>query len=116
MSPTIDLNLDLAVKNLTSQIIEIQKERLKDKGEDALNNAVNDIISGNNPLGGIKDIIKGNGNSQDSTATTPKDPTKPVDSTATSSDSQDKVKEVAGNLINDLFGRNRKKKDTTKTK
>ena len=116
LSPTIDLNLDLAVKNLTSQIIEIQKERLKDKGEDALNNAVNDIISGNNPLGGIKDIIKGNGSSQDSTATTPKDPTKPVDSTATSSDSQDKVKEAAGNLINDLFGRNRKKKDTTKTK
>lgn len=116
LSPKIDLNLDLAVKNLTNQIIEIQKAKLKDKGEDAVNNAVNDIISGNNPLTGIKDLIKGNGTkASDSTkVTTPKDSTgttKPV-----STSTEDKVKEAAGGLIKNLFGKKKTEKDTTKTK
>ncbi|WP_438968608.1 AsmA family protein [Nonlabens sp.] len=107
LSPRIDLNLDLAVKNLTTQIVEIQKARLKDKGKEAVGNTVNDIISGNNPLGGIKDIISGNGKPKDSTSTPTTTPVK----------TEDKVKEAAGNLIKDLFGRKKKTTtDTTKTK
>jgi hypothetical protein len=107
LSPKIDLNLDLAVKNLTNQVIEIQKAKLKDKGEEAVGNAVNDIISGNNPLGGIKDIISGNGKPKDSTSTPATTPVK----------TEDKVKEAAGTLIKDLFGRKKKTTtDTTKTK
>lgn len=107
LSPRIDLNLDLAVKNLTIQIVEIQKARLKDKGKEAVGNTVNDIISGNNPLGGIKDIISGNGKPKDSTSTPTTTPVK----------TEDKVKEAAGNLIKDLFGRKKKTTtDTTKTK
>ncbi|ALM21232.1 membrane protein [Nonlabens sp. MIC269] len=114
-SPSVDLNLDLAVKNLTNQIIEIQKQKLKDKGEEAANNAINDILQGNNPLDNIKDVIKGDkGQVKDSTQTT-----SPVSSTADSlkQNTKDKVKETAGNLIKDLFGRNKKKPvDTTKAK
>ncbi|WP_298951904.1 AsmA-like C-terminal region-containing protein [uncultured Nonlabens sp.] len=116
LSPKIDLNLDLAVKNLTNQIIEIQKTKLKDKGEDALNNAVNDIISGNNPLTGIKDVIKGNDTkASDSTkVTTPKDSTRTTQPVST--ETKDKVKEAASGLINNLFGKKKTKTDTTKTK
>ncbi|MEE2800816.1 MAG: AsmA family protein, partial [Bacteroidota bacterium] len=114
-SPSVDLNLDLAVENLTNQIIEIQKQKLKDKGEEAANNAINDILQGNNPLDNIKDIIKGDkGQVKDSTQTT-----SPVSTTTDSlkQNTKDKVKETAGNLIKDLFGRNKKKPvDTTKAK
>jgi len=115
LSPKIDLNLDLAVKNLTNQIVEIQKQKLKDKGEEALGNAVNDLISGNNPLGGIKDIINGNGKPKDPATTQASDSTKNPQKTRVKT--EDKVKEVAGSIINDLFGKkNKKAVDTTKTK
>jgi len=105
--PKINLNLDTAVKNLTNQIVEIQKQKLKDKGEDAVNNAVNDIISGNNPLGSIKDAIKGNG-------TKPKDSTNT--GTPTTEQPKDPVKDAAGSIIKGLFGKKKKATDTTKTK
>jgi hypothetical protein len=115
LSPKIDLNLDLAVKNLTNQIVEIQKQKLKDKGEEALGNAVDDIISGNDPLGGIKDIISGNGKPKDPATTQPSDSTKNPQKTPVKT--EDKVKEVAGSIINDLLGKKKKKAvDTTKAK
>jgi hypothetical protein len=106
LSPQINLDLKTAVTNLTNQVIEIQKQKLKDQGKETLNNAVNDVLSGNNPLSGIKDALKGGGS-------------KPADTTATPSGdkkeetTKDKVKEAAGGLLNGLFG---KKKDTTKGK
>jgi hypothetical protein len=113
LSPKISLNLDLAVKNLTNQIVEIQKQKLKDKGEEALGNAVNNIISGSNPLGGIKDIISGNGKPKDLGTKQPSDSTKNPQNIPIKT--EDKVKEVAGSIINDLFGK-KKAVDTTKAK
>lgn len=106
MKPNVDLNLDLAVKNLTSQIIEIQKARLKEKGKETLNDAVTDILGGKNPLDGIKDAVTGNKkpnttNPADSTAVT-----KPKDTTIVGQvkdKAEDKVKEAAGNILNGLF-------------
>jgi hypothetical protein len=115
LSPKIGMNLDLAVKDLTDQIVEIQKQKLKDKGEEALGNAVRDMISGNNPLGSIKDIIKENRNRKDPVTTQPTDSTE--NSKKTSVKTEDKVKQVAGSIINDLFGKKKKKAvDTTKVK
>jgi len=106
LKPNVDLNLDLAVKNLTNQIVEIQTARLKDKGKETLNDAVSDILGGKNPLDGIKDAVTGNKTS---------DPTKPVDSTVVTKpkdttvvdqvkkEAENKVKEAAGNLLKDLF-------------
>jgi hypothetical protein len=111
LSPKIDLNLDLAVKNLTNQIIEIQKAKLKDKGKEALGGAIGDLINGKNPLNGIKDVIGGNGKPKDSTSVI-----KPGDST-NAVKPKDPIKEAASNAIKDLFGRKKKKvADTTKTK
>ncbi|MGJ8683785.1 MAG: AsmA family protein [Nonlabens sp.] len=109
MAPKIDLNLDMAVKNLTNQIVEIQKARLKEKGEETLNDAVTDILGGKNPLSGIKDAINGNKKPKDSTQTQVKDSTavaKPKDTTAVGQvkeEAETKVKEAAGNILNNLF-------------
>ncbi len=107
-SPQVNVDLQGAVTNLTNQIVEIQKQKLKDKGEQALSGAVNDILKGNDPKQGIKDILKGgnsNSQSQDSTNTS--------NTSSTEKEDKEKLKEAAGGLIKGLFG---KKKDTTKNK
>ncbi|WP_124979323.1 AsmA-like C-terminal region-containing protein [Nonlabens xiamenensis] len=111
-TPKINVNLDTAVKNLTAQIVEIQKQRLKDKGEDALGGAIDDIIQGNNPLDGIKDRIRGNA---DSTRTTTKDSTRINTTKDPNKEAEDKLKETAGGLIRGLLGRKSTEQDTTKT-
>ncbi|MBF4982967.1 AsmA family protein [Nonlabens mediterrranea] len=109
MKPNVDLNLDLAVKNLTNQIVEIQTARIKDKGKETLDDAVTDILGGKNPLDGIKDAITGNKKPSDTTQTQVKDSTavtKPKDTTAigkAKEGAEDKVKEAAGNILNNLF-------------
>jgi hypothetical protein len=101
MQPKINLNLQQAITNLSNQIIEIQKQKLKDKGKDKLNETLNNVLNG----------ALGNGrNNQDTT--------KPADSTSTTTtpksteqETRDKVKEAAGGLIRGLL---KKKKDTTR--
>ncbi|WP_194851733.1 AsmA family protein [Nonlabens antarcticus] len=103
--PNVQVNLESAVTNLTSQIIEIQKQRLKEKGEDALGNAIEDLTSGKNPLGGIKDILSGKKPAvKDSTAI------KNITDTIKKPATKDPVKETARNLLQGLL---KKKKDTT---
>jgi hypothetical protein len=102
--PNVQVNLEAAVTNLTNQIVEIQKQRLKEKGQDALGGAIQDITAGKNPLSGIKDIIKGNKPATDTSAVK-----KPVDS-INKPETQDQVKQSARNLLQGLL---RKKKDTT---
>jgi ribosomal protein S7 len=101
--PNVQVNLESAVTNLTNQIVEIQKQRLKEAGQDALGGAIQDITSGKNPLGGIKDLIKGNKPATDTTAVK-----KPTDS-VTKPVTQEQVKQNARNLLQGLL---RKKKDT----
>jgi hypothetical protein len=107
LKPQISLNLKTALTNLTNQIVEIQKQKLKEKGKETLTGAVKDVLSGNNPLGGIKDALKG-GSSKPADTTATKDPAKD-----TKEATKDKIKETAGGLLNGLFN---KKKDTTKGK
>ncbi len=104
--PNVNVNIESAITNLSSQIIAIQKERLKEKGKDALSGAVEDLTAGKNPLGGIKDLITGKKPAViDSTAVK-----KPVD-TVKRVPSNDKVKDAARNVLKGLLN---KKKDTTK--
>ncbi|WP_438962067.1 AsmA family protein [Nonlabens sp.] len=109
MKPKVDLNLDLAIKNLTNQIVEIQKTRLKEKGKETLNDAVDDIIVGKNPLDKIKNVLSGNKKPKENASTNPADSTaaiKPKDTTAVGKvkeKAEDKVKEAAGNILNGLF-------------
>lgn len=104
--PNVQVNLETAVTNLTNQIVAIQKQKLKDKGEDALGGAINDITSGKNPLGGIKDILGGKKPATaDSTAVK-----KPADSVKQPAP-KEQVKDAARNVLQGLL---KKKKDTTK--
>lgn len=102
--PNVQLNLEGAVKNLTNQIVEIQKAKLKEQGKDAVNGALNDAISGKNPLGGIKDIIKGK--KPDTTAVN-----KPIDTTANGQlkkESQESIKNAASSVLNGLLKKKKK--------
>ncbi|SCY30112.1 AsmA-like C-terminal region [Nonlabens sp. Hel1_33_55] len=106
-APNVQVNLESAVTNLTNQIVEIQKQKLKDRGEDALGGAINDITSGKNPLIGIKDVLSGKKpTTTDTTAIK-----KPADS-VTKPVVKDQAKETARNLLNGLL---KKKKDTTRS-
>ena len=81
--PTIKVNMKQAVKNLTQQIVQAQKEKLKDQATDAVKNKLNDLLGGD----------KSEKN---------KDKDK--------KDAEDKLKEQAEGLIDGLLG-GKKKKD-----
>jgi hypothetical protein len=84
-SPTISVDTKAAVTTLTQKLIDKQKEELVDKGTDIL-----------------QDLINGNNKPKDSTSTN----TNTTEQTTT-----DVVKDVLGGL----FGRKKKKQDSTKS-
>ena len=108
--PTIKTDVKSAVENLTRQLVEIRKQKLKDKGK----NLLKDLITGNQEKNDsikkttnndvVKDVLGGilgsNKKAADSIKT---DTTKVV---------KDPVKEAAGNALKNLFGKNKKKKDS----
>ena len=60
--PNININTKSAISNLTTQIIEIQKQHLKNKGNDIINDVIDDIVSdkvGDGAGKVIKDVIGG---------------------------------------------------------
>lgn len=85
-SPNVNVNTKQAVQELTQQIIATQKDKAIDKTKDK-----------------IKDLL--GGGKEETTNTTTKDttPTKPKDK-------EDKIKEAAGNVLKDLFGKGKDKK------
>ncbi|MGB6268398.1 MAG: AsmA-like C-terminal region-containing protein, partial [Olleya sp.] len=104
LKPQVQTDLTSGVKNLTNQLIEIEKQKLINKGKDKLTDVVGDILGGNKPKDStntqtnntVKDVIGGiiSGNN------------KPKDSTKTDSlKPKDQVKDV----INGLFGKKKKK-------
>ncbi|WP_299113602.1 AsmA-like C-terminal region-containing protein [uncultured Winogradskyella sp.] len=88
--PNITTDLSSGVANLTKQLIEIQKQKLIDKGSDKVNDLLGGILGGTttNP----KDSTQ-----LDSSTTKPKDPVK------------DGVKSILGGLLN----KKKKAKDST---
>jgi len=83
--PTIKTDLKAAVSNLTKQVADNQKDKLINEGKDKVVDALSNL------LGGKKDSTK-------------------VDSSSTAK--KDVTKEVAKDLLNGLFKRKKKKKDT----
>ncbi|PRP67581.1 AsmA family protein [Nonlabens agnitus] len=104
-APNVQVNLESAITNLTNQIVEIQKQKLKDRGESALGGAIDDLTTGKNPLGGIKDVLTGKKPAAEDTTAIKK----PTDSVAKPAP-KEQVKETARNLLNGLL---KKTKDTT---
>jgi hypothetical protein len=106
-APNVNVDLQGAVTNLTNQIVAIQKQKLKDRGESALGGAIDDLTSGKNPLDNIKDRLRGK-----QPATTDSTAVKsPIDTTSTTTP-KDQVKEAASGLLRNLL---KKKKDTTQS-
>lgn len=117
--PTITINTKTAISNLTNQIIEIQKQHLKDKGNDIIKDVIDDVVSdkiGNGAGDVLKDVLGGvlGGSStpKDSTTTTTNTPT---DTTSTATPKVDDViKDAANDILGGLFGGKKKKKETKK--
>ena len=86
-SPNVSTDLTSGVSNLTSQLIEIQKQKLIAKGKDQLTDAIGGFLGGNskdstkttNP---VKDVLGGllGGKTKktDSTSTDTKNPVKDI--------------------------------------
>ncbi len=121
-NPEVNTDLTSGVKLLTAKLVEIQKQKLINKGKDK----ASDLLA---------DILKGKSSEKDSTSTS-KDATKEVvkgvlggvlggnkqtkDSTIINKDTvtpqkKDQVKEVTKNILGGLLA-GKKKKDTTKVK
>ncbi|MEL0645282.1 AsmA-like C-terminal region-containing protein [Olleya sp. Ti.3.14] len=100
LKPQVTTDLTSGVKNLTSQLIEIEKQKLINKGKDKLTDVVGNILGGNKPKdstntqsnAGVKDVLGNilNGNN------TPKDTTKTTN---------DKPKDQVKDAIKGLFGK-----------
>ena len=119
-SPNVSTDLTAGIKNLTSRLIEIEKQKLINKGKDKAKDLIGDILSGdqkktdstyegNKTNEGVKEVLGGILGTK-----------KPKDSTKTSTDSiplkkeEDIVKEKAKDILGGLLG-GKKKKDTAKT-
>ena len=114
--PKIKINTQSAISNLTTQIIEIQKQHLKDKGNDIINDVIDDVVS-DNVGGGAGDVIKdvldgvfgGSSTPKDSTETTSTTPTTPSKPKA-----DDVIKDAANDILGSLFGGKKNKKEAKK--
>ncbi|MFX0555379.1 AsmA-like C-terminal region-containing protein [Maribacter sp. CXY002] len=120
-SPEVTTDLTSGIKNLTSQLIEIEKQKLVNKGKDKAKDLIGDILSKNgtekdttessNDLKNEAKEVLGNilgGNKKTDTVTTNKD-------TLATKKEGDAVKETAKDILGGLFGRKKKeeaKKDS----
>ena len=89
--PNITTDLTSAASNLTKQLIDIQKQKLLNKGEDKINDLLGGLLEGNKK--------------------TPTDSVK-VDSTKTTS--KDNLKEGVKNILGGILKKNKKEPDSTK--
>jgi hypothetical protein len=119
-SPQVSTDLTSGVKNLTSQLIEIEKQKLIGKGKDKAKDLLGGLLSGNKTEGdstaakdplkqGAKEVLGGllGGNKKTDTTAVKKD-TVPVKK-------EDAVKDAAKDILGGLFGKKKKaeaKKDS----
>lgn len=100
-SPNIKTDLTSGIKNLTNQLVEIQKQKLLGKGKDK----INDLLGG---------VLGGNSSSK------PKDTTA-IQSDSTKKDPTDKIKEGVNSVLGRILGgkknkKNIKEQDSTKNR
>ena len=120
-SPTVTTDFTSGVKSLTTKLIDIEKQKLINKGTDKAKDLIGGILSGNSnqkdstkkadpAKDGAKEIL---GGILSGTKTT-KDSVGQKNDTSTTA-TKDPVKEVTKNILGGLLG-GKKKKDTAKTK
>ena len=105
-NPSVNTDLTSGVSKLTKQLIEIEKQKLLDKGKDKIKDVLGGILNGNKETNPIK---------TDSTHTVLKDTTSSNISTPPLT-GDNEVKDKLKNVLGGLLGGNKKKKDTIKHK
>ena len=110
--PNIKINTKAAIGDLTSQIIQIQKQHLKNKGNDIIKDVIDDVISdkvGSDTGSVIKDVLgnvlggkKDTTTAKDSSSTT-------IPSINTKPKVDDIIKGAATDILGGLFGGKKKK-------
>lgn len=114
-NPKVTTDLTSGIKNLTSQLIEIQKQKLLNQGKDKAKDLIGGIFTDNkrktdslnkkdSTRVGVRDVLGGVLNNTKKK----QDSTKAIDSSATK---KDPVQESAKDILGGLFGK--KKKDTS---
>ena len=96
-NPKVSTDLSKAVGNLTKQLVDQQKDKLKQQGEDKVKNALNDLLGGN----------KKEEEKTDTSATSKENTT----NTQTQQTAEDKAKDAGKELINGLFKKKDKKEE-----
>ncbi len=90
-SPSISTDLTSGVSSLTSQLIEIQKQKLVGKGKDKINDLLGNVLGGNS-----------NDTKTDSTN---------ANTDSTKKDPKDAIKEGVGNVLGGILNGKKKKSD-----
>ncbi|PKA98979.1 AsmA-like protein [Flavobacteriaceae bacterium MAR_2009_75] len=115
-SPNVTTDLTAGIKSLTSQLIEIQKQKLINKGKDKAKDLIGDVLNKNKDASdstktdatkeNVKNVIGGllGGKQKDTTQTN-------ADSVAPKKD-EDVVKEKAKNILGGLLGGKKKSSDS----
>jgi len=108
-NPTVKTDLTSGIKNLTQQLVEIQKQKLLNQGKDKVKDLIGDVIIGNKTKtdsikkeqdNTVKDVLN------DIIKTTPQDSTV----SGTTKPAEKVIKDVLGGLL----GSKKKQKDTIK--
>jgi len=121
-SPEVTTDLTSGVRNLTTKLIDIQKQKLIKKGKDKASELLGGILSENSTekdSAAVSQQDNANDAVKDVLGRILSDTTKSEDSVGQEKDSlstakKDPVKDAAKNILGGLLGR-KKKKDTTKT-
>jgi len=103
-SPKVNTDMKQSVKNLTNQLIQIQKNKLLGQGSEAATDALGGVL-GDDAGGVVGDVlgeILGGGNNN-----TPKD-------TTTTNTPDNTIEGGVKDVLGGLFGKKKKKKDTVK--
>ncbi|MBC3758108.1 AsmA family protein [Hyunsoonleella sp. SJ7] len=103
-SPNVKTDLASGIRNLTNQLIEIQKQKLLNQGKDKVKDLIGDVIGGNKTK---TDSIKKQQNN------TVNDVLKDIIKTKTPQDSTvNSTEKVINNVLGGLLGVKKKQKDT----
>ncbi len=114
-SPKVSTDMTSGVKNLTTKLIDIQKQKLINKGKDKATDLLSDVLGGNksdkdstssakSTTDNVKEVlggILGNTKKQDDSVTTKTDTTTPKKD-------EDVIKEKAKNILGGLLGGSKK--------
>ncbi len=112
-NPSVSTDLTSGVKTLTNQLVEIQKQKLINKGKDKAKDLIGNVLGGNSSKtdstktstkDGVKEVLGGllGGSKKDTT-------TVKTDTAAPKKKEEDVVKEKAKNILGGLLGKKKEK-------